>query len=98
MIIRGDDTDAFGQSELLRINYTVPEGQVVSKAILDVNDGLLKLPFNNPINPIEINLNSEQTAILKDNNCCTLILYDGNNKKLTIPCIAEFKSKEGVKV
>ena len=97
MIIRTDDSDAFGQSELLRINFTVPEGQVVSKAILVIND-TLKLPFNNPINPIEINLNSEQTAILKDNNCCTLILYDGNNKKLTIPCIAEFKSKEGVKV
>lgn len=97
MIIRTDDSDAFGQSELLRINFTVPEGQVVSKAILVIND-TLKLTFNNPINPIEINLNSEQTAILKDNNCCTLILYDGDNKKLTIPCIAEFKSKEGVKV
>lgn len=97
MIIRTDDSDAFGQSELLRINFTVPEGQTVSKAILVIND-TLKLTFNNPINPIEINLNSEQTAILKDNNCCTLILYDGNNKKLTIPCIAEFKSKEGVKV
>lgn len=98
MIIRGDDTNAFGQSELLRINFTVPEGQTVSKAILVVNDGLLKLTFNNPINPIEINLNGEQTAILRDNNCCDLILYDGNNNQLTIPCIAEFKTKEGVKV
>ena len=34
MLTRTDDTDAFGQDELLRINFSVPEGQSVSKAIL----------------------------------------------------------------
>lgn len=94
MLTRTDDTDAFGQSELLRINYSVPEGQYVSKAILVC--GNLKLTFESPISPIEVNLTSSQTAILKDNNCCNLVLYDGNNKQLTIPCIAEFKTREGV--
>lgn len=92
MLIRGDDTNAFGQDELLRINYTVPEGQTVSKAVLVC--GKLQLSFLMPESPIEINLTGEQTAILKDNNCCDLILYDGNNKQLTIPCIAEFKTRE----
>ena len=94
MLTRTDDTNAFGQNELLKINFTVPEGQTVSKAILVCGD--LELTFENPTSPINVNLTSEQTAILKDNNCCNLILYDGNNKQLTIPCIAEFKTRAGV--
>lgn len=93
MQIRGDDTNAFGQDELLRINFTVPDGQVVNKAELITGD--LKLTFLEPTSPIRVNLTSEQTAILRDNNCCDLVLYDGNNRKLTIPCIAEFKTKAG---
>ncbi len=94
MLTRGDDTSAFGQNELLRINFTVPEGQTVNKAILVCGD--LKLTFEQPANPIEIDLTGEQTAILKDNNCCNIVLYDGNNKQLTIPCIAEIKTRESV--
>lgn len=92
MLTRGDDTDAFGQDEFLRINFTVPEGQTVTKAILVC--GKLKLTFYNPVSPIEINLTGIQTAMLKDNNCCDIILYDGNNRHTTIPCIAEFKTRE----
>ena len=94
MLTRGDDTNAFGQNELLRINFTVPEGETVNKAILVCGD--LKLTFEQPVSPIEIDLTGEQTAILKDNNCCNLVLYDGNNKQLTIPCIAEIKTRESV--
>lgn len=95
MLVRTDDTDAFGQDELLRINFSVPEGQTVSKAILYCGENI-KLEFSSPVSPIQINLSSDQTAILKDNNCCTIELYDGNNKKITIPCIAEFKTRAGV--
>lgn len=93
MQIRGDDTNAFGQDEFLRINFTIPEGQTCNKAVLIC--GELKLEFVEPVSPIRIDLTSEQTAILKDNNCCDLILYDGLNRKQTIPCIAEFKTEEG---
>ena len=95
MLTRTDDTNAFGQDELLRINFSVPEGQSVSKAILIC--GALELTFENPVSPIRVNLTGEQTAILKDNNCCNIELYDGYNRKITIPCIAEFKTREGVK-
>lgn len=95
MLTRGDDTNAFGQDELLRINFTVPEEQTVSKAILVCGD--LELTFNEPVSPIKVVLDKEQTKILKDNNCCNIILYDGSNRQLTIPCIAEFKTREGVK-
>lgn len=95
MLTRGDDTNAFGQDELLRINFTVPEEQTVSKAILVCGD--LELTFDEPVSPIQVILDKEQTKILKDNNCCNIILYDGNNRQLTIPCIAEFKTRDGVK-
>lgn len=94
MLVRTDDTNAFGQSELLRINFTVPEGQTVNKAILVCGD--LQITFNYPISPINVNLTGEQTAKLKDNNCCNIVLYDENDKQLTVPCIAEFKTREGV--
>lgn len=94
MITRGDDTSAFGQDELLRINFSVPQEQIVSKAILVCGD--LKLTFENPLSPIFVRLTSAQTRILKDNNCCSFVLYDGENKQLTVPCIAEFKTREGV--
>ena len=97
MQIRGDDSNAFGQPELLKINFVVPEGQIVSKAELYINNGDIVLTFNSPTSPIEVNLTGAQTAILKDNNACDLVLYDGNDKQLTIPCIAEFKTGEGVK-
>lgn len=92
MITRGDDSDAFGQPELLRINFVVPEEQTVSKAILKC--GTLQLEFDEPVSPIDVNLTGEQTAILKDNNCCDFIMFDGNGKRLTIPCIAEVKTTE----
>lgn len=93
MLIRGDDTNAFGQDEFLRINYVLPEGQSCNKAVLVC--GELRLEFIEPVSPIGVNLTSAQTAILKDNNCCDLELYDAQNRKLTIPCIAEFKTEEG---
>ena len=54
------------------------------------------MPFEDPVSPIRVNLTGEQTAILKDNNCCNIVLYDANDKQITIPCIAEFKTREGV--
>ena len=92
MLIRGDDTNAFGQDEFLRINFTVPEGQTVTKAVLIFCNGM-RLEFSNPISPIGVTLTSAQTAILKDNNSVDIELYDGNNLHTTIPSIAEFKTR-----
>jgi hypothetical protein len=91
MLTRGDDTNAFGQDELLRINFTVPEEQTVSKAVLIC--GNLELTFDEPVSPIQVILDSEQTKILKDHNSCDLVLYDGQNRQLTLPCIAEFSTR-----
>lgn len=98
MLVRTDDTNAFrsqNDDKFLRINFTIPEGQTCNKAVLIISDKI-RLEFNEPISPIETDLTSEQTAILKDNNCVDLELYDGANRKITIPCIVEFKTRAGV--
>lgn len=92
MLTRGDDTNAFGQDEFLKIYFTVPEGQTVTKAVLVFCNGM-RLEFLSPESPIGVNLTHEQTQILKDNNCVDIELYDENNLKMTIPCIAEFKTR-----
>lgn len=94
MITRTDDTDAFGQEGILKINVAIPEDQTVNKAILLINNGDIVLEYNAPIFPISVNLNSEQTKILQDDNHCDLILFDGNDKQLTIHCVAHFSSRK----
>lgn len=96
MITRTDDTDAFGQEGILKINVAIPEGQTVNKAILLINNGEITLEYNTPIFPISVNLNSEQTKILQDDNHCDLVLFDGNGKQKTIHCVAHFQSRKGV--
>lgn len=98
MLVRTDDTNAFkgvNDPEFLQVYFTIPEGQTCNKAVIVIGDNI-KLEFNEPISPIGTELTSEQTAILKDNNCINLELYDGANRKITIPCIAEFKTRAGV--
>ena len=98
MLVRTDDTNAFkniDDSEFLQVYFTIPEGQTCNKAVIVIGDNI-KLEFIEPVSPIGIDLTSTQTAILKDNNCVNLELYDGANRKITIPCIAEFKTRAGV--
>lgn len=98
MLVRTDDTGAFkgnNDPEFLQVYFTIPEGQTCNKAVIVIGDSI-RIDFVNPISPIGTELTSEQTAILKDNNCIDLELYDGANKKITIPCIAEFKTRAGV--
>ncbi len=94
MITRTDDTDAFGQSEFLKIKVKIPEGETVTKAILLINDGEITLEYDNPTFPIGVVLNTKQTAILHDDNHCDLILFDGRNKQKTIHCVAHFNSEK----
>ena len=93
MIIRGDDTNAFGQ-DWLKINVDIPQTWNVSKA--EVKIGSLLLSFEEPEFPIVINLTSSQTEQLKDSNTCYLALYDENNLKQTIEGTYTFKTRKQV--
>ena len=95
MFIRTDDSDAFGQEPILKINFAIPENQSVSKAIVLINKEIT-LEYNFPNFPLGIHLNSKQSSQLKDDNCIDLILYDENGKQYSIPCVAHFKTGKEV--
>lgn len=96
MLVRTDDTGAFksvDDDKFLKVNFSIPEGQTCNKAVIIIGGGAVRLEFIEPVSPLQTELTSEQTALLKDNNCVDIELYDGANKKITIPCIAEFKTR-----
>ena len=92
-IYRYDDTDAFGQN-FMTINATIPEGWVISKAIWKA--GSVEKVFQNPVFPITVNLNSEESGKLKNINTCYLAVYDQNNKKQTCNGSLKFITKAEV--
>lgn len=94
MLVRTDDTDAFGQPGLLRLNFSVPDGQTVNKIVMKCAD--LVFTFTSPTSPIVLNLSQEQTKTLKDCTNFGFEFYDGYNKKLSIPSVASFKTREGI--
>lgn len=96
MLIRTDDSDAFGQEPIIKINVKVPKDQTVSKAEVIINSEIT-LEYAFPTFPLNVHFSSQQSAKLKDDNCVDLILFDGENKQYSNPCIAHFKTRKEVK-
>lgn len=95
MFIRTDDSNAFGQEPLFKINFSIPENETVIKAKVIINSSMI-IEYDSPKFPLEVHFNSKQSALLKDDNNVDLVLYDGNNRQYSIPNIANFKTRKGV--
>lgn len=91
-IFRGDDTDSFDQVWGI-INAEFPEEWVITGAEFKVGN-LPTLWFDNPEFPLEVNLPSSQTALLKDVNTCYLSLYDDQGRKQTCEGSYTFKTRK----
>lgn len=85
-IFRFDDTDAFDQDFII-INPKIPEGWVISKAVWRA--GSIIKEFPNPIFPIKVSLNHEETGQLQSINTCYLAVYDTQGRKQT--CLGSLK-------
>ena len=89
-IHKGDDTDAFGFS-FLTVNLDNPHNYVISKA--EIRIGTVKKIFLNPVFPLQVSLNKEETAILSEvNNECHMAIYDSQGKKWTCDGHVSFKA------
>lgn len=88
-IYRGDDTAAFGGT-LMRINVTNNTPYTISKVVW--TSGTIRKEFENPSNPIVVNLTSEETMKLSTDNICQVACYDQYGRKMTIPKTLKFKS------
>lgn len=83
----GDNTAAFGGS-WLTISLVNESGieVTVSKAVFSCAG--IHLEFENPVFPLTINLNEEQTAKLQCQNTCYLAVWDEDGRKKT--CTGSF--------
>ena len=93
-IFQGDDTSAFGQN-FLKINATIPEGWQISKVELRIGN-LPLFVFENPVFPLFVNLDSDQTRMLEKTNEVYMAVYDVNGKKITCKGSIIIKSKAEV--
>lgn len=80
-IHKGDDTNAFGFS-FLTVNLQNASEYVISKA--EIKIGTIKKTINNPVFPLKISLNHDETDKLNEqNNMCYMAIYDTQGRKYT---------------
>ncbi|MCM1497227.1 MAG: hypothetical protein NC124_02055 [Clostridium sp.] len=79
-LYRGDDTAAFG-GNFLKVNLIGSVDSIITKA--EWGCGSVVKVFEDPEFPLTINLTSEETAQLKSQNTCYLVLYDENGLRKT---------------
>ena len=92
-IFKGDDSGAFGNN-FITINLDNPLGYPISKAIFVC--GCIKKTFENPVFPLVINFNSEETETLRSVNTCYLVVYDSEGRQKTCKGTLSFKAQNGV--
>lgn len=89
-IHKGDDTNAFGFG-FLTVNLDNPENHVISKA--EIRIGVIIKTYNNPIFPLNISLNKQETELLNEyNNSCYMAIYDTMGRKYTCEGTLSFKA------
>lgn len=79
-ITRGDNTAAFG-GRFLTISLQNDTGLYISRA--EFACGCLRISFDNPQFPLQINLDEKQTSQLCGENTCYLAVWDEDGRKRT---------------
>lgn len=88
VLVRGDDTDAFG-NEFITIELD-DEPQGITKA--EFRSGVVIKTYDNPTFPLDISLTAQETALLKCQNECFLAIYDNMGRKWTCEGTLEFET------
>lgn len=93
-IRKGDDTDAFDFG-FLTINLENAQDYIISKA--EVRIGVIKKTFDNPVFPLQVSLNKDETDQLNEfNNKCFMAIYDTRGRKYTCEGTLSFKANPKV--
>lgn len=92
-IYMGDNTAAFGNN-FITINLNNPLNYPISKAVFVCN--CLTKTFKNPVFPIVINFDSQETGQLRTSNTCYLVVYDSQGRQKTCKGNLTFKAQNGV--
>lgn len=92
-IFIGDNTGAFG-NRFITINLINPLGYTISKAVFVC--GKITKPFPNPAFPLTVNFTSAESAELKPENICYLVVYDEQGRQKTCTGTLKFNAQYGV--
>lgn len=93
---KGDHTGAFG-NQFITIELNNPNNYVISKAQFVVNGGCPYIePISNPVFPLKVNLNSEQTEKLRATNVGNLVVWDDQGRPKQCDGSLTFDFKNGV--
>lgn len=94
MIRKGDDTNAFGFG-FLTINLKDSTEYTITKA--EVRIGTIIKTIENPVFPLHISLNREETSMLSEcGNQCFMAIYDSEDRKYTCEGTLRFKANPKV--
>ena len=92
-IYQGDSTTAFGNN-LITIRIVNPYELEVSKAVFRC--GHIIKEFENPVFPLMVNFDSDETRKLCMNNECYLAVWDSMGRKKTCKGTLTIKAKNEV--
>lgn len=92
---KGDDTAAFGNN-FITITLDNPLGYPISKAEFVVNAGCIRKTFLNPVFPLIVNFNTEDTQKLGFKNTGHLIVWDNEGRPKQCDGFITFEFKNGV--
>ena len=93
MLYRGDDTDAFNR-KLLTLELENAEGLKITKAIFKC--GKIRKEFDNPVFPIDVCLNCDETEQLCCSNKGYLQIFDEYGRKMTLDNYVLIETKNKV--
>lgn len=92
-IYQGDNTGAFGEVFLtINLITNIEPAPVISKAVLKI--GGVCRTFVNPVFPLTINFNSDETAKMSSSNTAYLAVWDSEGRKRTCEGSLSFKTNE----
>ena len=92
-IFKGDNLQAFN-GKPVKIDFNADF--TISKAAFVINNGIIVKEFVNPVFPVYVELDEQDTAKLSKNNQAQLIIWDEYGKKKTCKTVVNFSASEEV--
>lgn len=91
---RYDNWQAFDGSPI-EVEFDT-EGKEITRGLVVFNNGAIVKEFLNPVSPLYVDLNEEETGKLKYRNVMNFIGYDSLDRKLTFEGQCEFTTDKEV--
>lgn len=93
---KGDNWQAFDGRPITVELEDLEEDVIITRALVVINKGTIVREYINPIFPLEVELDENDTKKLLPTNTMNLIVYDRKNRKMTCDGMLQFRAKTEV--